>query len=49
MKSTTRLIDNLINDDFRKAKVDLQKAVDHIVKERVYEKKKEVVQQMNEK
>ena len=49
MKSTTRLIDNLINDEFRKAKVDLQMAVNHIIKQRVATKKKEVVAQMNEK
>ena len=49
MKSTTRLVDNLIGDEFRKAKIDLQKAVDHIVKQRVADKKKEIVIQMNEK
>jgi hypothetical protein len=47
MKSTAKLIDNLINDEFRKCKVDLQKAQEHIMKVRVNEKKNEIIEKMN--
>lgn len=49
MKSTTRLIDNLINNDYKKCKVDLDHAVGTIMKKRVAEKKEQFIKQMNEK
>ena len=49
MKSLEKLIDNLSNEDFRKAKVDLKHSVDHIMKQRIEKKKQEIVKQMNEK
>ncbi len=49
MKSTRRLVDNLMNDDFRKAKVDLSKAVNHVMKQRVEERKKQIIKSFNEK
>jgi hypothetical protein len=48
MKSTKRLVDNLIKDDFRKCKVDLEHAVDTIMKQRVHEKKQEYIKQLNQ-
>ena len=47
MKSTRKLIDNIMNDDFQKCKVDLQHAIDHIMKTRISKKKKEVLKQIN--
>jgi uncharacterized membrane protein YheB (UPF0754 family) len=49
MKSTNNFFENLSNNEFRKAKVDLQKAQEHILRKRVAEKKKEVVQKYNDK
>jgi hypothetical protein len=49
MKSTERLVDNLLNNDFRKCKVDLQKAVEHVMKQRVSKKKEEFVSRLNQK
>ena len=49
MKSTRRLIDNLVNDEFRKSNVDLGKAVDHIMKRRIENKKKEFIKSLNDK
>ena len=49
MKSTERLIDNLSNEDFRKAKVDLQKSTEHILKSRVEQEKIKVETQLSKK
>ena len=49
MKSTERLIDNLMNDDFKRAKVDIQKATDHILKSRVEQEKQAFIKQLTEK
>lgn len=49
MKSTTRLINNLSNEDFRRSKVDLSKAVEHVIKTKVEYKKKEYIDNMNKK
>ena len=49
MKSTTRLIDNLANEDFRKCKIDLNHAVKTIMDRRVAKKKNEYVEKLNEK
>lgn len=49
MKSTEKLIDNLMNNDFRKAKIDLEHACNTIVKKRIHEKKKDFLKQLNEK
>jgi hypothetical protein len=49
MKSTTRLIDNLANDDFRKCKIDLNHAVKTVMDRRVAKKKSDYVNKLNEK
>jgi hypothetical protein len=49
MKSTTRLIDNLASDDFRKAKIDLNHAVKTIMDRRVTKKKKDYIAKLNQK
>lgn len=49
MKSTDNFFENLSKNEFRKARIDLQKAQEHILKVRVAEKKKEVIKNYNEK
>jgi hypothetical protein len=49
MKSTERLYDNLANQDYRKTKVDLGKAVEHVMKQRVADRKQKVVDSFNKK
>jgi len=48
MKSTRRLVDNLINNEFRKTKVDLGKAVEHVMKIRIEKKKQKYVKQIGD-
>jgi hypothetical protein len=47
MKSTKRLIDNIVNDDYRKCRVDLEHAVGSVMKKRVEKKKQDFIQKMN--
>ena len=47
MKSTRKLVDNLLNDDYRKAGVDLQRAVDHVIKQRIEKKKQEYIEKLS--
>jgi hypothetical protein len=49
MKSTARLIDNLMSNDFKKCRIDLDHAVKTIMKKRVSEKKKDYIKQINSK
>ena len=49
MKSTERLFDNVERDDFRKCKVDLQHAVETVMKKRITEKKVEILKKINER
>ena len=49
MKSTARLIDNLMNSDYRKAKVDLKKATEQVMLQRVVDKKNDVIKQYSKK
>ena len=48
MKSTRRLIDNIMADKFRHAKIDLQKAKEHTLKVRVENEKKKLIKQLTE-
>jgi len=47
MKSTKKLVDNLLNDDYRKANVDLTKAVDHVIRQRIEKKKQQYIQKIS--
>jgi hypothetical protein len=49
MKSTKRLIDNIINDDYRKCRIDLEHAVKTITNKRIEKKKEEFIKKMNVK
>jgi len=47
MKSTERLYDNLMKDDFRKCKIDLSHAIGTVMERRIAAKKKEIVNKIN--
>jgi hypothetical protein len=47
MKSTQRLIDNIVNDDFRKCRIDLEHAVGTVMKKRVEKKKEDFIEKLN--
>ena len=47
MKATKRLVDNIANEDFRKCKIDVAHATEHIMKVRIAEKKKEIIEKYN--
>jgi len=49
MKSTAKLIDNIMSDDYSKCRVDLDHAINHIMKNRIAEKKKEVIAKINKR
>lgn len=48
MKSTKNLVNNLLNDDYRKANVDLQKAVDHVIRARIEKKKQDYISKISQ-
>jgi len=47
MKATKRLIDNIANEDYRKCKIELAHATDHLMKTRIADKKKEIISKIN--
>lgn len=47
MKSTQRLIDNIITDDYRKCRIDLEHAVGTVMKKRIEGKKREFIEKLN--
>ena len=49
MKSTRKLMDNLMNNEYRKCRIDLDHAQKTIVDRRIQEKKKEYLDKLNGK